>query len=433
MKKSRTLYDSFEIRGKWAFPTSENVVPGTLYYQNGRAYLITEGVIGEKDIGIVETNKIGYEYPKPIPIIMGHLTTGEKVTLVNNTMTQITSHFHGDPICRYNAEQMFIGEHFESEENIIFEKLFVDYSNLKTWYGVTGIEKEFHTENCLGSVRATIPSPTVSKINDNVEIKIRTSPSFSSEVYEQRVIIEETTSWSFYAKKPIKYEQLMEIANCYRHFLMLGMNEGVHYVSIMGKINDIEVEIYPNIILADELPIIKDPGDMTYSYHTIKNNFEQHIQAWWKIWQKYKDVIVNYFSTISEREQYMLESKFLTTAIALEAFHRAKFTEGKKFALRIDDLLDFCSGVFDDPENEKKNFITKVVKTRDYHAHGSAEFKVDAVTDVRQLLYLTQEMQILIEGCFLHELPFDTEAISQMMRKNRKNKNYVRDNENIEN
>jgi len=425
--KKRTLYDSFEIRGKWSIPNSDHSVSGTIHSDKNEFNLTTEGIIGGQEDGFVESLKNFSKYPELIPIIHGMLVTGEKVTLTNNRLVREIGSYPGITICTYHIENMFIGERYSSKDSIEFDKLVIDYSNLKHWYGFSGFEKADITKNLWG---ATVKiKDVIEKLNDDVTIKIRTSPNYLSEMEERKVTISESNSWIIESKKKMSFEEFYQLANCFRHYLMLGMGVGTYFVTLTGMLEKTEIEIYlTRTIVTDKLTTRHD-HDMFFRYYDVKENFDEHLKKWHSLWNKFYDVLVSYFSTVDRPEQYMLESQFLTLAVALESFHRIKYNDlTSSFHERMDELVNNNKSAFDDADKEKNTFIESVKNTRNYFAHGNDDDKLKAKTNGTDLLILVNEMQILIEMCLINELPFDKKTSETIAYKNRKEKNYFRDN-----
>jgi len=229
-------------------------------------------------------------------------------------------------------------------------------------------------------------------------------------------------------KIELHFDEFVELANCYRYFLMLAIGAGEYFVCLEGIGEDnIKVQIFPNTIFSDSLEKRHD-FNMLFRYHDIKEKLSEYLQSWYRFWNMYKDIITRYFSTVDSEDHFMLESIFLATAIALDSFHSVKFAKPKcDLTKRIDDLLDYCKYTFDDSDNQKIDFANKVKNTRHYLAHGYDHLKINAITDNTKLFHLTQEMRVLMEECFLRELPFNEDLVYTIMLKNRKEKNYDRD------
>ena len=68
------------------------------------------------------------------------------------------------------------------------------------------------------------------------------------------------------------------------------------------------------------------------------------------------------------------------------------------------------------------------MNTRNYYAHGLDYLKDQAITTMPELFYLVQQMKILMEGVLIRELSFSDDFILKIMEKNRKIRNYAKEN-----
>lgn len=466
VQHNRTLNDEFELKGIWFLPTSKDrQISGALKYCRGDIQLETIGLVEQDNSDFISLMKSLNQPQSDIPIILGIAPTGEKITLINCSRTSTSSSLTNLATAIYRSYAMFIGKHFEKYEDIKFKSIHTTYSNLNVWYGKSGTRMiTSELKNNIMKFEQQPVEASKAKIDDDFSLKIQVLPTISKDIPQQYLTIKETTSLSIESQNPTPFKKLDELNRCYRYFLMLSMMHTVHPLTILGYINDEKIEIYPNYRLYDNIPKISVSDRMLFTYHIISDNFESFVQIWKKFWSEYKDTIIKYFSTLLNEHLTTIELQFQSIALALESYHRGKFPDMsssdedynrmisdmiskveddpkqvkyiKRFkamgnspilAQRFYDLVKVCPDMFKNPDEEKQKFVDNVSATRNYYSHGSKELKERAVIDFNDLFYLIQEMKILMEGCFLSELPFRQEKLKELVIKNREVKNYAKE------
>lgn len=469
---SRTLNNSFELEGKWFLPnTRKNNVYGSIRYSKDAIHLETIGDVERPSTADFISGIQSAQEQHIIPIIFGIATTGEKITLRNCVGVHRSSSWNnGNSMTqnRYLAIDMFIGKHFCSAENILFDSTYTEFSNFGAWYTKSGIKTgakmdSQKTETVIGTMEYTPVKPTIVNIDDSHRLTIHIQESSDKSFLGRRFSVRECVLFSIKKTGLGHYRDFADVNQCFRYFLMLAMLDTVHPIRINGSSKGQSVQIYPGMRLYEKIPTNIDSDKMLFTFNDVEENFEEIIQSWWKLWNEYRDPICKYFSTILNQDLINNDLQFQSIALALESYHRLKcpdeeipqekydvMIENMKYKLRDDpkqvgfidrfktmgngqnlqkrlhNLIELAPETFADPQNEKSKFGYKVSNTRNYYAHGSKELK-KKVVDPNKLFYLVQEMKLLMEGCLLKELPFSPDQLNMMMVKNRKIKNYARD------
>ena len=467
-KTTRTLNDQFEFVGIWFLPdTQECRITGSLSYSREKIYLKTIGRIEKSTNGGFISAIESAKKQHIIPTILGITAADEKVTLQKCVLTHVAyakRSTGGMVSCKYLVQQMFIGEHFRSYEEVIFDSVCTDFSNLRTWYGKTGIKQSQNSEPGIFAIEHHPVESAVVKIDDSYSLEIQVSGSISDSFYESDFSVNERVLLSIKNIEPRPYSDFDDMNLCYRCFLMLAMLNTVHPIRITGSRNGQSVEIYPGIKLYEKIP--EDISDkMLFIFCDVEENFEETIQAWRKLWKNYKDPIITYFLALLNHELAGLEIQFQSIVFALESYHRLRFPDNKipekqydamigdmkvklndnqsqidfvkKFAnmgngfslsKRLHALIKISPETFVDAQKEKLNFVDKVSNTRNYYSHGSKELKEKAVLETDKLFNLIQEMKLLFECSLLKELSFSQKRMDKIMAHNREVRNYAKDN-----
>ena len=468
-KTTRTLNDQFEFVGMWFLPDAqEHHISGSLSYSRGNMYLKTIGQIekstNDNFISAMESAKKQHI----IPTILGITATDEKVTLQKCVLTHVKYAIRstdGMTSCQYRVQQMFIGEHFRSHEEATFDRVSTDFSNLKPWYGKSGIKRSQNSKIGIFAMEYNPVESTVVKIDDSYSLEIQVFESVSGSFHEKGFSVNEYVWLSIKNKELRPYRDFDDMNLCYRYFLMLAMLNTVHPIRITGSRNSQSVEIYPGINLYEKIPENIFPDKMLFVFYDVEKNFEEMIQAWRELWKDCKDPIITYFLVLLDHELARLEMQFQSIVLALESYHRLKFPDikipkekynvmiedmkaklkdnpmqidfvekfenmGNGFSLpkRLHSLIKISPETFANARKEKSDFVYKVSNTRNYYSHGSKELKEKAVLEADKLFNLIQEMKLLFECCLLKELHFSPDQIDKIMAHNRQVRNYAKDN-----
>jgi len=107
-------------------------------------------------------------------IILGVITTGEMVTITNSYISGISSGT-GLSVYQYGGMELYIGKHYEKIEDIKFNHVQIQYSNLNVWNPFSGIKVNFDellTNNALKVEHTPIESVTVN-LDDGFHIELQ--------------------------------------------------------------------------------------------------------------------------------------------------------------------------------------------------------------------------------------------------------------------
>jgi len=460
------LYDNFEYTGAWFLPESKGKqVIGTLKYSKDRFVLETIGSVTSGDVDFFSGLVQGFEPPKEIPIILGISTNGTKITITRCHKSGSNPAMNGLSTYRYTGHDLYLGWHFDREDDILFNTVKTSYSNFNEWYPMSGISTNLvGMKNQLIKLDYSTIESVEAKIDDDFKLGLEILPKFSKSWTNKEFKLTEDTFLTIKSTTAKHHKEFLKMNRCYNYFLMLAMAHKVHPITIKGSTKDYEVSIFPATNLYEDIPKVPS-HHMLFLYHEISESFEIFIQSWKKLWDAYEEVLTTYFSTLLNRGFSTVEIQFLRIAFVLEAYHRKKFPDEKvpfddayekmitdmktkltdnpkalefiernrkkqmymSFKQRLEKLANICPDIFKDPEVEKLEFSKRVSKTRNALAHISEELDENVVTDPLELIYLTHEMMALMEGCLLTELSFSVGKLKEIIIKNRNIKNYAKE------
>lgn len=81
-----------------------------------------------------------------------------------------------------NADMVIVGEHFEREEEVGFERLIVEYQHLDAWAGVSGFEIAFIDDPDTHpiTVRHELPEPIAADVGDEYKVNLSFGSGFEA-------------------------------------------------------------------------------------------------------------------------------------------------------------------------------------------------------------------------------------------------------------
>jgi hypothetical protein len=348
------------------------------------------------------------------------------------------------------ADVIFKGIYFEKEEDIIFNSISVNYSNLEEWTGIN----VFQIEELENEFKVTYKPPQRIKaqINDftlyfDYDFKV-------PEVDINKIILKHTAFIKIEPNNPLNFNNYLKILNNLQNFLSFAMKKPVYPLLIKGKSEKLKHElpktislnlekgtitksedkytIYPDIYIYMQLPYVINIEDTNLNFRIpyflfnlkdIRKNFEIYLRNWFSKSEILKRIHNLYFETLYS-PYINIESAFLNLVYALEAYHRVR--KGGKLSLgeRIEDILEEVKGILEQTEkdilkrteNNEIEFIKDLVNTRNFLVHYLKEYEEKAKKG-EELFKLTEKIKILLEIIFLKELGMEDKDIISLINR----------------
>lgn len=364
------------------------------------------------------------------------------------------------------AEEVFVGIHFERDEDIKFKKLSVQYSYLDQWINVSGFDVTHKDGEFI--IKYKQPTSIQAVIDDDLKIFINFRSTYSSSIQNGPTVIQETCITIEPSEEKSLYDYLKMMYHI-QNFLSFGVTEPVYPKAIEGETEANrkmigEIIHYPPVkIYYTFIGITKEskgllPFQMFFSLEDISDKFEYYIQNWFKRVELLEPIYSLYFGTLYNPHMY-LEHQFLNIVQALESYHRrvhggdyqerdkylkglyitfvrsipndldSGFEESLKRKLkylneyslrkRLKEILNNCSLNLPKSFGDKRAqelFIEQVADTRNYLTHFDVELKEKAV-EGGALYSLLKKLKVLVEVCLLREVGFSDDNISNLISK----------------
>lgn len=122
--------DTFDIDGYWWLPENPTkTVAGTLHYSPEKISLNLIGAFSD-----IKESLSRFEYP----IILGFSTGGKLITLYKSYSSNFSISNPSLPSSSYAVLQLFIGHHFQKEDELKFSKILTHLTHFDEWVGISG-------------------------------------------------------------------------------------------------------------------------------------------------------------------------------------------------------------------------------------------------------------------------------------------------------
>lgn len=427
MKNEKGLLGEFTCTGMWWLPhnPSEKIY-GTLKFNHNYIELNVSGVFSKK-----------YTFQRLKPEIIHGLTNkNEKLTLY-----QVSELYFEEPLILesnsknnfgesiFSCEYIFIGKHFNHQSDIMFKKLYANYTYLNEWIN-SKLEYKYYDNNFniktepfnynlnIESIKATLQISSDARDFGNFKTDIRI-------YYVSYMLItpSEARNWKWFKGFTDNLKNLLT--------LLFGVP--VYPTHLSGELIDgsefESVEIYysiPNPIIIEDI----HPWNIDLSFKKIieyANRDNQTVADIIDNWFTENEIIAPvfdlFFLTFYD-DSMSARTFFLTLIQAIETFHRRTHIDEKymdddtyaplyktvisaipdeldqSFKKRLEGMLKFGNELslktrlemlqkggrgelkwFDVIMRDEKGIIRKLVDTRNYYTHFSVSNKKNMISD----------------------------------------------------
>jgi hypothetical protein len=456
------MIEEFEYKGIWWLPNKhKEQISGTLSFTPYEGAILD--LIGSfKDIK--DMNKM--LEPK---IILGISSNGKNITLHKCFETKSNLSVPGLLTSSFYANVVFVGTHFQKNDDIKFKKLSIHYSYLDDWVNISGFDLQHFSDKKEVVIKYKLPESIQASIGEDYKIFIdirATGPTHS--IVQKEASIKQRTYIRIEPSEEKSFDEYLNIMYHIQNFLSLGIMESVHPVAIAGiteankeMIKDrayhSPVEISYRLSEIPKAPKTLLPSNMLFTFKDISDRFEVFLRNWFEKAGLLEPIYDLYFGTLYNPRMY-LEHRFLSLIQAIESFHQRiyggeylsdedykdvfdalvnaipsgvkrdfkeslenKLKYGNEFSLRkrLKEIFDKYQEILNEFIENKNAFIEKVVDTRNYQTHHDEDLKERAASG-EALYRLTQKLKILLEICLLTELGFSSEEIKDLFSRNRR-------------
>jgi len=474
----KELGEGFVVAGEWWVPDPRDPLEpkfkryGTLtFYPNQKKGIELE-VIGWLEPADSEIDLIKEFFESRSTdrheVILGMSTEGEQITLFDCFRTGSSGRIH-----TYLAHCVFTCKRrwFMNEHDLKFKTLNINYSNLHDWVGLSSLRISSHPSNfgfCTSRMKTvSIEKPhllTSAEVGDYI-VSIAIGGYFRGVGSPPHTaIIKQNTSFQVRPRgEEIPYKELFRLESGIRNFISLTSNQPVFPLIIEASA---AVEGEPSAttrVLFEQVGAStkKDSASrhMLFTYRAIAGIFEHALQRVMED-ENMQPLYDQYFAEFHNPSAFV-EDRFMAIIRAIEVFHRRASvgdhylseTEYKKGLLkdlmkpvneanietefrnsltsrlkygydyslrtRLRELLNEYGNEFLSLFVNKKmsDFINDVVFTRNWLTHFDEDDRKKAVTDNKELAYLSGRLEILLTILLLNYIGIKKGTIADTIRR----------------
>lgn len=445
-----------KIYGRWKTLSSAIELEGNLIVDEEKRKLFLELLIPDPGDG---GPTAGFERGTVFPLIQGSLFGGGSILLHNCTCLG-TSGFLGDVLQLIHCEYGFYGLRIEEEYQFRFSEICVTYDGMLEWTHLCRFEQRFDEDRHLSLHWFGEENITLKVSND---LNIDFSPSVSSNrgMFDPDAIMTQSVVVRFEYAQEVEWGRFLEDLKKVKYLNSFALRAQIHVTEIkycdpsLKKKNIIDSKktkhILPRSVLmglnpTTEVNTLKGRG--FFSLFGLKDGVQNGaIEKWFDIFETLEPVLDLLFSAIEGRANSEILC-FLNYVQALETFH-ARFVANdvrevtsqvrhfkeehiKKhhsnsidFLIKSDQIyaksvhlytrlayLSYDCGEypwrFSDYLGKEKEYLTKIVDSRNYYTHYSQGKKAKAFRET-ELYEVNCHLASLLQYHILKILGFDSQ------------------------
>lgn len=466
--------NSFELNGIWWVPEKPDTqIAGTLRYDPVEGpYLDLIGSFKNlPDLSNISN----------LDIVLG-FAGGKSVTLYKCVESRTNMNMNiGMPVMMltsYFANVVFLGHHFQKEEDLVFKSISVNYSHLEEWTRISGIKFSFTTDKdqhlAKYDASYSFPDKIVVKLED-FDLTI----AYSFKDGGDRLKSIEFIQTTYLEITPVSSMNFDEYHSKFlyhlQNLLSLGVGRAVYPLEIKGKNNNCKTVLKDgktslnDILIYYRLGKMPDftkklhPFDMLFYYSDIASRFEECLKNWFSKAGLLASVYDLYFAALYNPAMY-LQHEFLSLVQSIESYHRrifggeyvskdeykpilealkasvpagidSGFRESLKYRMqylheyslrkRLEKIIEPCGNILDIVIPDKDEFIEDVYNTRNFLTHYDISLK-DKAKKGDELYKRTKQLKFLVEICLLKELGLSEENISKLVSRNQRYRHILK-------
>ena len=360
------------------------------------------------------------------------------------------------------AKFALAGCHYDPGEKVTFDEFTFSVEGLDEWLAVSGINVQFDSEIKKSFIDVHVPEVISLDLPDGAVLKFKfgmTFPSLTRTITEAHVTQKAYASLVSCESKPIDY--FTSLATKLRNFLRLVIGRPVSMDSATGYSREltrsdggggetrVPIQVYYREAGASNQKQEVSWFHMLFLYTEVQSQLEEKLADWLQSYDVFGPAIDVYFTAMANTSQY-LEVEFLQRVQGLETLHRRSSLEtempGDEYIGILDSLLSACPSDrrewlrsrlryanelslrkrlramiepferFFGSNRQQKDFIAKVVDTRNYLTHYDKSLE-GQTAEGQDLWELTKALEALFLLHLLRSIGFDNEGIDQVLQR----------------
>jgi hypothetical protein len=429
--------ESFKFRGEWWLPENpDRREKGDIRFsQQAGIELNLNGSFRDSSFVVFDGSLemlLGQDATR-YSTILGISAQGDKeFTLVDSLESEFIGSRSGYPTQKCQPGMVLIGDHIEDFENEKYDKLFLQFSHLPEWAGLSSFSRgipssEEQTRNTW-YLEYSAPEEVVCNTTSGKVVFFCTKPQPKMNSSSHEVVLYLSTYICVEPSSPTVYKDLhKQYIQPLQRFLTLATGTPNYVDSVVLKQvaaeaagGDKHIQVFykqprRNPDASDSL----EPEAMLFTLGGLSDVLENVVDSWLRLHTELGPVCDLFFSVQFASTMY-LEGRFLNMVHATETYHRRRNQErGKGPALRtrMTDLLADIGKAVEPLIPNEKDFVDKVVDTRNYLTHYDPK-KEEKAASGNELYRLTETLSYVVKVCLLRESGISTERCAELLFKN---------------
>ncbi|SDF70520.1 hypothetical protein SAMN04488589_1179 [Methanolobus vulcani] len=365
--------ESFEITGKWWLPNKpEKKVHGTLNYSpssGGELKII--GLLHDRPKVISDGSEFQDE-DLILGMAEGRFITCYKCRKIKHSFSFIQGIDEGTLV--FDVEFIFEGYHFLREDDILFDEISINYSNLEHWLldFPLSFEEYFDASNNETKLSFKAQKSEI-KLYESSELALylKTNLNYKRSKYSRS--LNQITYFKIFSMDTLHFKDWMDgILFDLKKLISFSLDVPIYPILIKGKRNDHkriheftkkELLLPINIFYKTNQTTEKVyASSLIFSYKDIKEKTSVFFSNWFRISTDLRPMINLYNANIQNKKA--LETQFLNFTQAVEIYHRRTFSESTYIESELFDELftALCDIVNDKIKNAdaRNTFIKKI-------------------------------------------------------------------------
>jgi hypothetical protein len=444
MLTERAQHDIHELKGLWWLPSDESDNrAGTLMIDHGSVALELLGDFGHQMLTETGRQKTFSLDLAEQPRILGLSTDGTPITLEGDQGAPHETHLPGMTVATYRRKAALIGKHFGPDEEISFDEISVELSDVNEWTRVTGFTGSRNFEELAEGGYASIGIDLHYEAPDDIEIELARGEMLTLRFRasskglgrgDTRFSISQKTAVRLRFARPTEIERCFTRVHQLRNFLSLAVGRPVSVLSVTAFCDDhvreqsnelVPIQVLWEVARNPEPPERpRDAHKMLFTYPDIAEQASDVMQHWFAKQRRLQPVFDLFFG-VRHLSDLPLEVRFLTTAQAIDTydFRRRRHPGNFSLAQRLEGVCDQCKSVaqklIGSGDDDRDEFVRTFRDTRNWYTHYNPRHEKKAAQGAALFVLLTQ-LQSLIEMSLLRQLGFGCRQVDEILERTRR-------------
>jgi hypothetical protein len=426
------MFETHEYKGMWWLAADpDKKLAGTLAVRNGKAELEVLGNLGPgltpKDGSIV----FDFSEPDTPSRVTGRSAMKEDITLEAAPISRWPA-----DISTYDPPWVLVGKAFAADDEIAFDEVVVELSDLDAWTRVSGFsiprpDPEVSEARRPGFFDIEFKRPTSIEIplDDGNAASIEFSVGHSGwKPVPTSVTVSQRASVRLRFGERHSLNALAQHVGQLRNFFCLAVGRPVSVLSVTAYQDDyrrrdgnhlLPIKLLWDIPHNPEPPTdARHPIKMAFTLQECPNGISEVMKAWLAMQEQFAPVF-NLFFGMRYHPDVFGELRFLAYSQALESYDHRRRNTDSAIDQRLRATLKQCptvrSNLLKAAGVELDEFLGSFADSRNYYTHYTSGPRVNSqATRGALLLVLTIQLQAIIEMVLLNRLGFSDQEIDQI-------------------